>query len=97
MQLFKTIVEKKQLREKLQNNTGIETSVQLVKKLMFRSQMCIGTNYLKIMIEGNTGIYYAHPSYGHADYNKSRLFDKTPETIKLMNLFNSYINKHLNS
>lgn len=28
------------------------------------------TNYGKRFIEGNTHIYYAHPVYGHADYNK---------------------------
>jgi Holliday junction resolvase len=64
-----------------------------VRSLLEWSKQCIGTSYFKIMIEGNTGIYLASPVYGHADYNKCRLFDKTPQTLKLMQLFNNYFKK----
>jgi len=54
---------------------------------------CANTNYFKVLIEGNTGIYYASAAYGHSDYNKSRVFNKTPETLKLMQIFNLIVNK----
>jgi hypothetical protein len=66
---------------------------QRVRELIKWSLECTNTNYFKIMIEGHTGIYYAHPTYLHSDYNKTRLFDKNESTLKLMNLFNLIINK----
>lgn len=52
------------------------------------SLQCKDTNYFKILIEGNTGIYYAHPDYKHQDYNKSRVFEKNENTIKFIDIFN---------
>lgn len=51
-----------------------------------------GTNYFKTIIKGNTGYYYAHPVYGHSDYNKTRLFDITEDNTELVNLFFNLIN-----
>ena len=73
-----------------------ETNIQLLRRLINWSLKCKGTNYFKVLIEGNTGIYYAHPFYGHNDYNKSRVFDKNPQTLKLMHLFNSIIKNKTN-
>lgn len=55
----------------------------------------IGTNYLKMLIEGNTGIYLAHPYHKHSDYNKCRMFDKNEKTLHLMNIYNTVIYRHL--
>ena len=66
--------------------------IELTKSCILWSKETIGTNYHKIMIEGNTGIYYCSPIYLHQDYNKSRLFDKNKATLKLMDLFNSQFN-----
>lgn len=70
-----------------------KSNVQIVRELIEWSLECKNTNYFKVMIEGNSGIYYASPAYGHSDYNKTRLFDKNKKTLKLMSLFNSIINK----
>jgi len=91
VKLIKEIVEKKRQREK-----GRATTISIesrVKKLLAWSLECKGTNYYKILIEGNTGIYYASPVYLHADYNKKRVFDKNEKTLKLMNLFNKILSK----
>jgi hypothetical protein len=90
---IKSIISKKQARNYAKIDTAEISNVQLVRKLINQSLKCKGTNYCKIMIEGTTGIYYASADYGHSDYNKSRLFAKNNHTIKLMNLFNSIINK----
>ena len=50
------------------------------------------TGYFKKMIEGNTGIYYASPVHLHSDYNKTRVFDKSELTLKIMEVFNKLIN-----
>ena len=57
--------------------------------LLERSKNAVDTNYFKLMVKGNTGIYYAHPAYGHADYNKHRVCDITPYTLRLMKQFNA--------
>jgi len=92
VEIVKEIVQKK-TRRALAKEGIQETRLQKVKRLIAQSLDAKGTNYFKVMIEGNTGIYYAHPKFGHADYNKSRVFDKTPQTIKIMNLFNQIVNK----
>jgi hypothetical protein len=60
------------------------TLKQKFQELVARSNRTKGTNYYKVFILGNTGIYYAHPEYGHADYNKHRVCDITPYTKRLM-------------
>lgn len=70
-----------------------ESKIAKVKRLLKWSIECKGTSYFKTLIEGNTGIYYASPVYGHGDYNKSRVFDKNEKTLKLMQLFNKIVNK----
>jgi hypothetical protein len=90
---IKEIVVKKRNRQMLSLETKKKTNIEIVRGLLERSKQYKGTSYFKIMIEGNSGIYYASPVYLHNDYNKCRLFDKTPETLKLMRLFNSFVNK----
>jgi hypothetical protein len=41
------------------------------------------TNYAKCFIIGNKNIYYAHPYYGHSDYNKAQLMPNTPKHRKV--------------
>ena len=64
---------------------------QRIESLIESSIRAKGTPYFKIMIDGNTGIYYASPVYRHSDYNKTRVFDKTPETLLLMQEFNRVV------
>ena len=90
---IKAIVAKKVSREVAKINNSNKTNVQKVRELIKWSLETKGTGYFKVLIEGNTGIYYASATYGHSDYNKSRVFDKNPETLKLMSLFNSIVNK----
>lgn len=52
---------------------------------------CIGTPYLKILIEGNKHIYWASPTYGHADYNRTIWADNTPANRKRMQLINKML------
>ena len=88
---IKIIVQKKIDRELLKMPCDTKTNAQRLKWLIKWSKECINTPYFKTLIEGNTGIYYASPTYGHSDYNKSRIFDKTPETLNLMRIFNAII------
>lgn len=90
---LKEIVSKKKERELLKLDCEQKTNVQKLRSLINHSLEVKGTNYFKILIEGNTGIYYASPVYQHSDYNKSRLFDKSPKNLKLMELFNKIVNK----
>lgn len=65
---------------------------QIIKELIESSIRTISTPYFKTIIEGNTGYYYASSVYQHSDYNKTRLFDKTEKTEKLVNIFHKVIN-----
>lgn len=86
---LKVIVAKKVSRERAKNDTAKESNFKKVRELIKWSLETAGTSYFKVLIEGNTGIYYASPVYGHSDYNKSRIFTKNAETLKLMEIFNS--------
>jgi hypothetical protein len=90
---IKQVVAKKISRELAKVDSAKKTNIQIVKECLDWSLKCKGSNYFKVMIEGNSGIYYAHPDYQHNDYNKSRLFEKNEQTLKLMKLFNSIVNK----
>lgn len=88
---YKDIVSKRYTRLQMKNAHNAETNVQLIKNLISWSRECMGTSYFKTIIEGNTGYYYASPLYGHLDYNKTRLFDITEETTKLVNIFKKLV------
>ena len=49
--------------------------------------------YSKILIFGNTNIYWASPIYQHDDYNKSIAMPKNPKNEKLANLINGILIK----
>lgn len=87
---YLTIIGKKRKRAFVKS--GKETDVELIKRLIQLNKQYIGTSYVKIIIEGNTGLYLASPSYKHSDYNKTRLFDKSEKTLKLMRIYNAIIN-----
>jgi hypothetical protein len=55
----------------------------------------ISTPYGKILVVGNTSIYWASPNFGHSDYNKSRAFENTPENRILAKKINAYLLKHI--
>jgi hypothetical protein len=90
---LKAIFAKKVSRELAKIDNSKKSNVQKCRELLQRSIESKGTGYFKVLIEGNTGIYYASPVYQHSDYNKSRVFEKNAETLRLMQLFNSIINK----
>ena len=90
---FTNIVSKK-VQRSLTNYTGIfETESEKTMRRLKDSLSKIGSPYQKVLIEGNTNIYYASPIYGHSDYNKSIAFPKNKKTLRLLHLFNSIINK----
>lgn len=92
VQQFGEIARKKWDRMILKNKSyHALTQMEEVMYLLKWSAKCRGTGYYKILIEGNTGVYYASPVYGHSDYNKHRLFDKTEKTLKIMRLFNTVL------
>ena len=74
---------------------GLETlgvkDQETISELLKLSADRKGTNYYKVLIEGHTGIYYAHPVYQHSDYNKTRIWDKTPYYLRVMSIFNDLI------
>lgn len=43
----------------------------------------IHTNYGKRLFVGNSNIYYAHPHYGHNDYNKAMVMPNTAKHRKI--------------
>lgn len=47
--------------------------------------------YSKMLIEGNKNIYWASPSYGHSDYNKSIAMENTEKNRAIMNVINRYL------
>jgi hypothetical protein len=71
----------------------IANAVQHAKQQVNDSSM--STNYGKILIEGNNNIYWASPSYGHSDYNKSVAFKNTDRNRKAMDLINSMLRKSI--
>jgi len=87
------IVSKKQAREIAKYPATPVNIYQRIRSLMVESRRTKGTNYFKVLIEGYSGIYYASPVYGHSDYNKTRVFDSSPLTLKLMNLFNAIVTR----
>lgn len=50
-------------------------------------------DYRKVLIEGYTRIYWAHPEYKHRDYNKSVFGFNTTTNRKRMQLINAILNK----
>ncbi len=91
--IYKEVIEKKKMRELSKLDNSIDSPVAIAKSCIALVKNSKGTNYFKVMIEGNNNIYLASPTYMHADYNKTRLFSKNEKTLKIMNLFNSIINK----
>lgn len=91
--MYLAIVEKKTKRY-IELNKSNWCSLSYPKKaieLLRNSQGLKNTNYFKILIEGNKNIYYAHPEYGHEDYNKSIAFPKNTKTLRLMYLVNTIL------
>lgn len=90
--LFRDIVEKKKARELLRDSNY--SNLRLMERIRIMLNQSIankGTSYHKVMIMGNTGIYYASPIYLHSDYNKVRVMDITPRNIRIMELFNKIV------
>lgn len=51
----------------------------------------INTSYGKVFIQGHRNIYYAHPYFGHEDYNKARLMPNTPKHWRVAQELNKMI------
>ena len=86
--LYKAIIHKKRTRSNIK--TVKRSDIETVKGLL-TNNTGKDSPYFKVMIEGKTAIYLASAVYGHKDYNKVRLFDKTERTLKLMQLFNKIV------
>ncbi len=87
------IVQKKAQREYSRIDTRNMLKFEGVRRLISQSLSSKNTPYFKIMIEGDTGIYYASPIHQHRDYNKTRLFDKSDAALKVMAAFNKLVTK----
>jgi hypothetical protein len=48
-------------------------------------------SYTKVLIEGNTSIYWASPVYQHSDYNKSRALENNEKNREVMRVVNNYL------
>jgi hypothetical protein len=72
-------------------NQPIRSAVEFAKRQV--NDGSTQTNYGKILIEGNTNIYWAHSGYGHSDYNKHIAFPNTERNRKAMDLINLMLNK----
>lgn len=51
------------------------------------------STYSKVLIDGNTNIYWASEIYRHSDYNKSIAMPINDSNLKLMQVVNSYLAK----
>lgn len=89
-QLVASLHEKRHARNEAKAAKPLKGAA-LVRELVRETRAAKGTPYMKVLIEGNTGIYYASPMHGHKDYNKTRVMDKTPYTLRLMEIFNKAI------
>lgn len=49
------------------------------------------SNYLKVLIGGNSSIYWASPEYGHSDYNKSIAMPNTEKNRAIARVINKYL------
>lgn len=74
-------------------NMPIKKAIDFMKSQI--KEDVISTSYGKILVEGNNNIYWASPSYGHSDYNKSIAFENTPKNRRVMNLINNLLSKTL--
>ena len=61
----KEIVAKKALRQLHKLDISNKSYASKVKDLINQSKSAKDTPYFKVLIEGNSGIYYASPKYGH--------------------------------
>ena len=74
--------------------TPKESTITRIKREMSEQIKWGYSSYSKILIEGNTNIYWASPVYLHSDYNKSRAMENTPKNRKIMELVNKMLAKH---
>jgi hypothetical protein len=90
--LYIGVIEKRLKREAIRNTVAMKSGAALLREIIDECKRTEGTSYFKRLISGNTGTYLASPSYGHSDYNKSRVFDLNERTIRYMDLFNKIFN-----
>ena len=78
---------------KLARNKWIKDSINYAKDAVERDikDGTVLTNYAKMFIVGNRHIYYAHPFYGHGDYNKYALMPNTPKHRKVADELNQLL------
>lgn len=79
--------------EKLDCSNVVNLPVSRIVEMAKHYKNQGSSNYSKILIEGNSNIYWASPVYGHSDYNKSIAISKNENTLKLMQLVNCFLNK----
>ena len=93
--VYKEIVRIKLMRKYTYQTSAVNframTDTQKIRHLLKLERETGSMYYKKVLIQGDTGIYYASPVFGHRDYNKMRVFDKNEKTLKLMRIFNALV------
>ena len=85
------IIEQKRIRR---YRSKVSEPYQPIKDIQYNiSLFNRSDNYRKVLIDGSTRIYWAHPLYKHQDYNKSVFGLNTPANRKRMQLINAILNK----
>lgn len=75
--------------ENVENKSPISEAIKFAR--MQKENGWMATSYGKILFIGNRNIYWCHPGYGHADYNKGIALENTPKNRRVANLINAYL------
>ena len=89
-----SIVNRRDEKRNYFKHSGKETTIQRIRREMNEQIKWGYSSYSKILIEGNTNIYWASSVYLHSDYNKSRAMENTPKNRKIMELVNKMLAKY---
>jgi len=64
--------------------------LQAIKYAKYQKQQG-KSNYSKVLVIGNSNIYWASHDYGHSDYNKSIAMPNTPKNREVAKVINRYL------
>jgi len=93
-EIYEKMLKRYNSKERIKiNEIKTKSYTKIALECYNMSKGSFGTNYYKKMVEGNTGIYYAHPIHLHDDRNRTRIFEKNEKTLKIMQIFNSIFEK----
>lgn len=72
------------------HKSGLSTLAKVIAWAKFEKKQG-KSNYSKVLITGNTNIYWASPIYGHSDYNKSIAMPLNDKNLKAMKVINNFL------